>query len=349
MHVYSATGVGKHNASKFEIGVVSAYPVRGYYTEKKSYIRIITWNQYGRLNTLKAVRESNLGTASDDLNCQYYYRKIAHEKRSLLSSWEEYKNSLITSALSQDKTLIFTWDIEIYSSPVLPSYKIDPGKYQKLQGLSLKFDNAYEGLCDFEVSKEEQQLPIDEIKNNLRNIEREPLKNIGKIKSSELSWRNPLASQVISSEEEMESVKYMQKSLPNSVKTTCEEFVLNYDDGTMETPPQKLSHVNWTEREEALKDISVKILERVHKEQIRRKLPETEIDASSSDIKESLPETEVSGLSEKVSDETNINIPPINKDTSNESRLPISILPDDPEKNGIMLLKWYWTDFLVYH
>ncbi|CAJ0872463.1 1435_t:CDS:1 [Entrophospora sp. SA101] len=79
------------------------------------------------------------------------------------------------------------------------------------------------------------------------------------------------------------------------------------------------------------------------------KLPETEIDASSSDIKESLPETEVSGLSEKVSDETNINIPPINKDTSNESRLPISILPDDPEKNGIMLLKWYWTDFLVYH
>ncbi|CAJ0872474.1 1436_t:CDS:2, partial [Entrophospora sp. SA101] len=69
------------------------------------------------------------------------------------------------------------------------------------------------------------------------------------------------------------------------------------------------------------------------------KLPETEIDASSSDIKESLPETEVSGLSEKVSDETNINIPPINKDTSNESRLPISILPDDPEKNGIMLLK----------
>ncbi|CAJ0631894.1 13384_t:CDS:2, partial [Entrophospora sp. SA101] len=66
------------------------------------------------------------------------------------------------------------------------------------------------------------------------------------------------------------------------------------------------------------------------------KLPETEIDASSSDIKESLPETEVSGLSEKVSDETNINIPPINKDTSNESRLPISILPDDPEKNGII-------------
>ncbi|CAJ0908300.1 19915_t:CDS:2, partial [Entrophospora sp. SA101] len=71
--------------------------------------------------------------------------------------------------------------------------------------------------------------------------------------------------------------------------------------------------------------------------------------ASLFDIKESLPETEVSGLSEKVSDETNINIPPINKDTSNESRLPISILPDDPEKNGIMLLKWYWTDFLVYH
>ena len=48
----------------------------------------------------------------------------------------------------------------------------------------------------------------------------------------------------------------MEKPLPNSIKTTWEEFLLNYDDGTMEIPHQKLSHVSWMGREEVLKDIS---------------------------------------------------------------------------------------------
>ncbi|RGB36016.1 hypothetical protein C1646_667298 [Rhizophagus diaphanus] len=84
-------------------------------------------------------------TASDDLNCQYYYRKVAREERLPLSSWatlsnysyilsensylfrvsvgnynsisdDEYNNPLISSTLMKDRTLVLTWDIETYSS-----------------------------------------------------------------------------------------------------------------------------------------------------------------------------------------------------------------------------------------
>ncbi|POG67953.1 hypothetical protein GLOIN_2v1800021 [Rhizophagus irregularis DAOM 181602=DAOM 197198] len=151
---------------------------------------------------------------------------------------------------------------------VIPSYASNSEKYQKLMSLPLK----------------EEELPDETIKNNLRilkgNLKRSKSryakilrKSVGKVKSSDLSWRDPLASQVLSSEMEMvkqlpeeeyesfmEPVKYMQASLPNSIKTTCDEFLINYDDGSTEIPPQKLSHENWIEKEEVLKDIAIRIL-----------------------------------------------------------------------------------------
>ncbi|CAG8597718.1 9267_t:CDS:2 [Paraglomus brasilianum] len=137
------------NTSKFGIETISAFPLRGYHTERKSYIRVTTWNQFDRYNALKAVREVGISTASDDLNPTYYYRKVAREKRLPLSSWavlsnysykyigdsslntysfqvavnnynpindDDYNNPLISSALTRDRTLILTWDIETYSS-----------------------------------------------------------------------------------------------------------------------------------------------------------------------------------------------------------------------------------------
>ncbi|RIA84139.1 hypothetical protein C1645_832724 [Glomus cerebriforme] len=74
------------------------------------------------LSTFKtrlAIREVGIRTASDDLNCQYYYRKVAREERLPLSSWvilNDYNNPLFSSALSRDRTLVLTWDIETYSS-----------------------------------------------------------------------------------------------------------------------------------------------------------------------------------------------------------------------------------------
>ena len=73
--------------SKFGIENISAFPLQGYHTEKKLYIRIITWNQFDRYNALKAVRGVGIRTASDDLTPIYYYRKVACEERLPLSSW----------------------------------------------------------------------------------------------------------------------------------------------------------------------------------------------------------------------------------------------------------------------
>ncbi|CAI2194805.1 8288_t:CDS:2, partial [Funneliformis geosporum] len=78
--------------SKFGIENISAFPLRGYHIEKKSYIRVITWNQFDWYNALKAVREVDICTASDDLTPIYYYRKVACEKRLPLSSWATLSN-----------------------------------------------------------------------------------------------------------------------------------------------------------------------------------------------------------------------------------------------------------------
>jgi hypothetical protein len=135
--------------SKFGIEHISAFPLQGYHTEKKPYIRVTTWNHFNRHKALKIVREVGISTASDDLNPTYYYRKVACEKRLPLSSWavlsnysykykrnssanvysfqvsvnnynsiseNDYNNPLFSSALSRDRTLVLTWDIETYSS-----------------------------------------------------------------------------------------------------------------------------------------------------------------------------------------------------------------------------------------
>ncbi|RHZ68697.1 hypothetical protein Glove_294g45 [Diversispora epigaea] len=52
---------------------------------KRELVKIIskTLKGFG----IEAVRNVNLEMASDDLNCQDYYRQIAHEKRLLFSNW----------------------------------------------------------------------------------------------------------------------------------------------------------------------------------------------------------------------------------------------------------------------
>ncbi|CAG8743823.1 21429_t:CDS:2 [Rhizophagus irregularis] len=105
-----------------------------------------TWNHWDQNKALKAVHEVGISTASDNLNPTYYYRKVACEERLPLSSWatlsnyfheyiqggtylfqvsvnnynptseDDYNNPLFSSALSRDRTLVLTWDIESYSS-----------------------------------------------------------------------------------------------------------------------------------------------------------------------------------------------------------------------------------------
>ncbi|CAG8540142.1 4239_t:CDS:2 [Ambispora leptoticha] len=72
----------------------------------------------------------------------------------------------------------------------------------------MKFDDVFEGvysLRDFEVAGQEKDLPTEKIENNLRilkgNLKKSKAryikslqKCVGKVKSSELSWHDPLAS-----------------------------------------------------------------------------------------------------------------------------------------------------------
>ncbi|CAB5186435.1 unnamed protein product [Rhizophagus irregularis] len=128
---------------------VKAYPFRGYNPEKKSYLRIYTTNTKQRKIAMKAIQGKKYITASDD---QFtYYRKVAREYGIQLSGWSmlrEYKylsgmrvsplcahafwisienfhpiedvatlkDHFPISALTRDRTLVLTWDIETYSS-----------------------------------------------------------------------------------------------------------------------------------------------------------------------------------------------------------------------------------------
>ncbi|PKY54084.1 hypothetical protein RhiirA4_472709 [Rhizophagus irregularis] len=67
-------------------GKTHAFPLQGYHTEKQTYIHVSTWNHFDRYNVLKAVYEIGICTASDDPTPQYYYRKVACEKRLPLRS-----------------------------------------------------------------------------------------------------------------------------------------------------------------------------------------------------------------------------------------------------------------------
>ncbi|RIA92509.1 hypothetical protein C1645_820651 [Glomus cerebriforme] len=94
---------------------------------------------------ITAVCAVRMCTASDDLNCQYYYHKVVREERLSLSSWivlsnylyehiqkgtylfqvsvnnynpiseDDYNNPLFSLALLRNRTFILTWDIETYN------------------------------------------------------------------------------------------------------------------------------------------------------------------------------------------------------------------------------------------
>uniref|UniRef100_U9UW03 DNA-directed DNA polymerase family B exonuclease domain-containing protein n=1 Tax=Rhizophagus irregularis (strain DAOM 181602 / DAOM 197198 / MUCL 43194) TaxID=747089 RepID=U9UW03_RHIID len=73
---------------------IKAYPIRGYHTEKKPYLRIVTPNKDLRFTALDIISSYNskvdpeckIETASDDTGT--YYRKVAREYRIPLSGWE---------------------------------------------------------------------------------------------------------------------------------------------------------------------------------------------------------------------------------------------------------------------
>ena len=73
------------DVGKIRIEYIKAFRIRGYHTEKKSYLRIYTTNTFQRKIAFNIIQKHNLETASDDRST--YYRKVAREYRISLTGW----------------------------------------------------------------------------------------------------------------------------------------------------------------------------------------------------------------------------------------------------------------------
>ena len=69
----------------FKMEHIKAFPFRGYYREKKPYLRIYTNGTGERKKAIEAVQDNNFETASDDLYS--FHRKVARENGIQLSGW----------------------------------------------------------------------------------------------------------------------------------------------------------------------------------------------------------------------------------------------------------------------
>ena len=141
------------DVSKIRIEHIKAFPICGYHMEKKSYLRVFTPNTFQRKIALNIIRNYKsekqssliLETASDDRSA--YYRKVAREYGISLSGWGmisnynydkccplcsyafrvsinnfqpmedslNIRNLFPTSAITHDRTLVLTWDIETHT------------------------------------------------------------------------------------------------------------------------------------------------------------------------------------------------------------------------------------------
>jgi hypothetical protein len=132
----------------FKMEHIKAFPFRGYYREKKPYLRIYTNGTGERKKAIEAVQDNNFKTASDDLYS--FHQKVARENGIQLSEWSTINKYICKkgkrtsplcphefyvsikdfclledfttisdrfpiSALLRDRTLVFTWDIETQS------------------------------------------------------------------------------------------------------------------------------------------------------------------------------------------------------------------------------------------
>ena len=143
-------------------------------------------------------------------------------------------------------------------------------------------------LRDIDLARQNEEASIEEIETNIRKLKlnlgkstapyaKKLIKYLKKIKPSNLSWRDPEASQVISSESEiirhlsveaedeyrhyMELVKHMEGSTPLCIRDLCNEFVMSYNNTMYEEVPIELSHGSWNESEEDLVGVASGILD----------------------------------------------------------------------------------------
>ncbi|RHZ84499.1 hypothetical protein Glove_80g10 [Diversispora epigaea] len=167
----------------------------------------------------------------------------------------------------------------------------DPLASQVIRDNSDLFDNAFEGvyaLYDMGAIKTDKEQPLssDQIENNIDELKRKlgkdtsPLyhclySDVDKIPVQELTWKDPLASQVIRDNSDlvqklpgnlrrafMKPVKLMKPALTSEVEDICKRFVLNFSGyNNYNRLPEKLIHDgSWKESGEKISYVVEEIL-----------------------------------------------------------------------------------------
>ncbi|CAH1769691.1 9388_t:CDS:2, partial [Entrophospora sp. SA101] len=154
------------------------------------------------------------------------------------------------------------------------------------------FDVAFEGVCSLRDIKTSKAIvsPIskEEISKNMRGLKsklsvRKFSQLAGEIRqllryvnNDELTWKNPLASQVISDDSDlvqngltilacqtfMKPAQCMQPTLPPIIQERCNSFIEHFNIENVDEFPRKLTNTgNWKETEEELVQITEEILD----------------------------------------------------------------------------------------
>ncbi|CAG8615392.1 9151_t:CDS:2 [Paraglomus occultum] len=169
----------------------------------------------------------------------------------------------------------------------------DSERFRKISNIPLEFECAYETICslrDIKALKTSEQVPFndDTIKKNIRSLQGKLLsdssplsvelyQNVKNIPITNLTWEDPLSSQVISDDSIvvkklspkqyqnfMKPARNMTTPLPDLIQDKCHEFVSGFSEEYTDDLCIKLTHNGeWKESDETLIRVTQDILDAV--------------------------------------------------------------------------------------
>ncbi|CAG8559413.1 4784_t:CDS:2 [Paraglomus brasilianum] len=164
-------------------------------------------------------------------------------------------------------------------------YSGNTSTQNKLLRIFTQYDDAFDGICslrDIGAVKVVEQIEAnytdlvskltDMLRSNPSSLYKRLLKDIKSVSISDLTWKSPLASQVISDTWEKirklptklynEFMKPAPSFLPTEIQDECRKFVLSYLKHRIEVISNKLTHDGtWKESVDVLREVTLVIVD----------------------------------------------------------------------------------------
>ncbi|RHZ87756.1 hypothetical protein Glove_30g150 [Diversispora epigaea] len=188
-------GAEKIDKSKFGMKVVHAYPIREYHTQEKTVSDNDTSKHYHRkiarekkllLSERAILSGYNYNSDTDSPHYSYFFRVSVDNYQSLGENKPD--DQVITEALSHDRTLVPTWDIETYSARKMDDPK--PLKRICLVDVETKPDLSWITINGFCINLKKSKY-LKNPKSILGTYDPKPLKRICLVDvetKPDLSW-----------------------------------------------------------------------------------------------------------------------------------------------------------------